>query len=513
MRSFLCLLFLNLLYTYSCAQNNLQPTNSYYRDQLYQTNRLVQYTGSNFLPVSESEYDIIHIIRDSSILYNDVAVGLLRKHMVELKGKDYQLNISALGNFSLGKDVLDTLKPKLFQNTRGIVVEGDLFKNFSFSTSFFENQARFSSFESQFIKNNGEYYTYWNGYSQQNGVVSGGARTKPFKTDAFDYAYAIGNFIYKPIEKLSIIAGNNQQFIGAGYRSMLLSNSSCGTPYIRLDYKLNSKWTFNYLRSRYMNLVRKKTYNTVEGYYQPKGFSANYITFQPNKKLSLSFFEGGTWSMGDSLSTKAVNPLFFTPVPGISLLVKSNQTYSVYGLNGSYTLGRNYRFYVQMAIGRENQQYAAQVGVRAYDLMKLKNSLIQIEFNMASKNMYTSSNARLNYSNYNLPIAHIRGTGFKELLIRFNWEYKRYFFDLKSSNYFLSEYNSDALLPLRLANQIQRGIILNEQLEVGFRFNPKLNVNIFGSLLWRNEMFDTTKSNLIFQVGIRTGLMSQYNDY
>jgi hypothetical protein len=176
-------------------------------------------------------------------------------------------------------------------------------------------------------------------------------------------------------------------------------------------------------------------------------------------------------------------------------------------------LGENYRFYGQMAFGRGNQQYAAQIGVRAYDLMKLKNSLIQIEFNMASKNMYNSSNARLNYSNYNLPIAHIRGTGFKELLIRFNWEYKRYYMDLKSSNYFLSEYNSDALLPVRLANQLQSGIILNEQLEVGFRFNPKLNVNIFGSLLWRNEMFDTTKSNLVFQVGIRTGLMSQQNDY
>jgi hypothetical protein len=513
MRYFLSFIFLKVLLSYSYSQNNLQPINSYYRDQLYQTDRRVQYTGSNFLPVSESEYNIIHVIRDSSILYNDVAVGLLQKHMVELKGKDYQLNISALGNFSLGRDVLDTLKPKLFQNTRGVLIEGDLFKNFSFSTSFFENQARFSSFESQFVKNNGEYYSYWNGYSQQNGVVSGGARTKPFKTDAFDYAYAIGNFIYKPIEKLSIIAGNNQQFIGAGYRSMLLSNSSCGTPYLRLDYKLNSKWSFNYLRSRYMNLVRKRNYTTVEGYYQPKGFSANYITYQPNKKLSLSFFEGSTWSMGDSLTTKAVNPLFFAPVLGFSLLVKSNQTYSIYGLNVSYILGENYRFYGQVAVGRGSQQNAVQIGIRAYDLMKLKNSLIQIEFNMASKNMYISSNARLNYSNYNLPIAHIRGTGFKELLIRFNWEYKRYFIELKSSNYFLSEYNSNALLPLKLTNQLQNGIILNEQLEVGFRFNPKLNVNIFASLLWRNEAIDTTKSNLLFQVGIRTGLMSQHNDY
>jgi len=56
-------------------------------------------------------------------------------------------------------------------------------------------------------------------------------------------------------------------------------------------------------------------------------------------------------------------------------------------------------------------------------------------------------------------------------------------------------------------------VILNNQVEVGFRFNTKLNVNIFGNMIWRTEMLDVTKSNLIFQAGIRTGLMSQYNDY
>ena len=508
------LLFLVFCFSFfGLSQNNLISTHSYYRDQLMNSTRPNSYAGNGFLPITESDYNLPSAIRDSSVLYNDLAVGLLRKHMVELEGKDYFLTISAIGQLSLGSDLLDTSKANLFQNTRGILVEGDLFKNFSFSTSFFENQARFSEFERQYVADHGELYTYWYGYQQQNGVVPGAARTKPFKVNAFDYAYAIGSFIYKPLKQVSIIAGNNQQFIGSGYRSMLLSDNACGSPYFRVDYKLNSKWTFNYLRARHMNLVRKKTYNTVEGYYQPKGFSANYISYQVSKQSVISFFEGSTWSMGDSLATKSLNPLYFIPVPGVSALVSKN-TYTIYGLNYSQILFSNFRIYSQIAIGSGGKnQFAAQIGTRYHNPYNLKNTMVQMEFNMASKNMYSDSHARLNYSNYNLPLAHVKGTGFKELLLRFNTEIQRYYIDLKSSTYFLNNFVSQALLPVRITSIERNGMVLNNQLEVGFRFNSKLNVNLFGSIILRNEIIDNTKSNLIFQAGIRTGLMSQYNDY
>jgi hypothetical protein len=471
------------------------------------------YTGNGFLPIAESDYNLPHLIRDSSVLYNELAVDFLRKHMVEIEGKDYFLTISAIGQLSAGRDLKDTTKTNLFQNTRGVLVEGDLFKNFSFSTSFFENQARFSDFESQFVKNNGEFYTNWYGFNQQNGVVPGAARTKPFKTNAFDYAYAIGSLIYKPIKQLSIIAGNNQQFIGSGYRSMLLSDNSCGSPYLRLDYKLNSKWTLNYLRARHMNLVRKKTYNTVEAYYQPKGFSANYISYLLSNESSISFFEGSTWSMGDSLSTKSLNPLFFIPIPGMSALISKN-TYSIYGLNYSQIFYSKFRMYVQLAVGSVGKnQFASQIGCRMYNPGKMKNFMFQVEYNFASKNMYSDANARLNYSNYNLPLAHIKGTGFNEILLRLNTEIQRYYIDFKSSTYFLNDYNSRALLPVRLTSLGSDGVVLNNQLELGFRFNSKLNVNIFGNAIWRTEMLDIFKTNLIFQAGFRTGLMSHYNDY
>jgi hypothetical protein len=207
-----------------------------------QSGRSNPYVGSGFLPIIESDYNLNQRIQDSSVFYSDFTIGLNRKHMVELEGKDYFLTISALGHLSVGRDLLDTSNLNLFQNTRGVLVEGDLFKNFSFSTSFFENQARFSAFESQFVADHGEMYTYWYGYQQQNGVVPGAARTKPFKVNAFDYAYAIGSLIYKPIKRLSIVAGNNQQFIGSGYRSMLLSDNYFPHNVCMTSVTKNNEW-------------------------------------------------------------------------------------------------------------------------------------------------------------------------------------------------------------------------------------------------------------------------------
>ena len=50
-------------------------------------------------------------------------------------------------------------------------------------------------------------------------------------------------------------------------------------------------------------------------------------------------------------------------------------------------------------------------------------------------------------------------------------------------------------------------------MEVGLKFNKKLNLSVFSSVLWRREMMEITNSNLAFHLGIRTGLLNQPNDY
>jgi len=518
MRKLIVILLYFLVHSVS-AQHNLISTHSFYRDQLFSnrkdisSNQVNIYKGNSFLPLTENRYYLPTYLKDTSILYYDFAEIIFKKHLIEVKSKDCFLTISPMMDLSIGRDLKDSSSTNLFQNTRGILIEGHLFNNFSFSTSFFENQARFSSYEQLFINERGEFRPTSSGYAQENGSISGATRTKTFKTKGYDYAYAIGNIIYSPHKKIDLIAGNNQQFIGSGYRSMLLSDNSSYSPYFRVDYYISKRLSFNYLRSRNMNLVRKKTFTTVEGFYQPKGLSVNYITFHASDNVNISLFDGSIWAMGDSLKTRPVNPLFYNPIPIVSAFLNDSVTYSIQGFNLNWQLGQNIRSYAQFAIGKfDFKQIAYQIGFRIYDPLKLKKSMVQLEFNSASNNMYQSQFSRLNYSNYNLPLAHTKGNAFKELVLRFNWEYKRCYLDVKSISYYLENFNRTALLPIPKNNNTPNGFVFHNQLELGYRFNKKINLTIFANAIYRYD--DTSKSqNFIVSTGIRTALINHYNDY
>lgn len=518
MTRFLILIFLSLV-TWVSGQQNLISTHVFYRDQLFAVRKdslkgkSNGYKGNSFLPVTEKRYNLPRYLKDTSLQYYDLSEIAYKKHLFEINGKDCFLTVSPLIDLTVGRDLNDTIKTNLFNNTRGIIIEGDLFKNFSFSTSLYENQSRFSAYEMSYAKSRGEFYTYWYGYGQQNAVIPGGTRTKPFKTNGYDYAYAIGNIIYSPHKKVDLIAGNNQQFIGSGYRSMLLSDNSSYAPYFRVDYYISPRFSFNYLRSRNMNLVRKKTYSTVEGYYQPKGLAINYFTFNASTKLNLSLFEGSTWSMGDSLSTKSVNPIFYNPVPFVASFLSDSLTYAIQGININLILKNNIRTYGQFALGKfDFKQKAVQIGIRYYDFLNLKKSLFQLEYNYASKTMYQSPFSRLNYSNFNLPLAHTKGNAFHEFVLRFNYEINRVYLDFKSITYLLKDYNSMSLLPVIKTSLLNSGMLYHNQLELGYRMNKKLNLNFFANAVFRKDMIQN-KAYFVVTTGIRTALINHYNDY
>lgn len=499
------------------GQQNSYLLNSFFKDNLFNNSMDDSYIGTSFLPVFESEYNLSKTLRDSSVQYYDLTETLFKKHLFEAKGSNYYLTISPIVDLNIGKDRADTNERRLFQNTRGIFIEGDLFNNFSFSTSFYENQGRFSNYESAYYSSVGELYPNQTAgtYTTQNAVIPGSARTKPFKTDGFDYAYATGNIIYRPHQKILLSAGNTSHFVGDGYRSMLLSDNSIPAPFFRGNFQLSKKWHFNYLRMRLINLMRKPASTTVEAYYETKGYSSNYVTFQATKKLAVSLFEGIIWSKGDSILSKKVHPVYYNPLPFLaSALLSSNEIYALHGLNISFAPFPSHRLYSQFAIGNLNShQTAFQIGYRGYNFFGSKNFMIQLEYNNVTKGMYQSDNPRLNYSHYNLPLAHVKGNSFQEFILRSNYEKNRIYLDIKSVYYLLKDYSPLSLLSVSKDIPLESGPVFLQQVEVGYRFNKKMNLTIFGNWQYRTEMLSINqKANLLF-IGIRTGINNHYNDF
>jgi hypothetical protein len=494
------------------GQSQLEPIGSYFKDQLYKKN-----TCASFLPISKSQekWTCSFGERQNDTLLPAKTKRFRDGHLIKVKGEDFKLEISPLFNFSLGKDLLDSSNQFLYQNSRGIIILGDITPRFSFSTSFYENQARFSSYENSYMKEHGEIYpTVNNQYNVQNAVVPGAARTKPFKNGGFDYGYAIGNFVFRATKNITVIAGNNQQFIGAGYRSLLLSDNAVGSPYIRVDYQFFPRWTFNYLRSRLLNLVRKPNYTTVEGNYQAKGLAVNYISFAATSRLTISLFDGAIWAKGDSLKTSALNPLYYSPVPFLAHLVSDSTAYAITGLNFNWVINSNVRLYGQAAFARcEKIETAFQLGGRSYEFVGLKSLFMQVEYNQVSSHMYQAPAQFLSYSQYNLPLAHTKGNGFREIVFRINWRWKSFGIEGKSIVYQLIDHQKNTLLPITKYSDNENNWLALEQVELSYQINKKLNLSVFSNLTYRFNSPSIDQKNLLLNAGIRTSLINHYNDY
>ena len=512
---FLLTLFLGSFIVFS--QQNLIATSSFYKDKLFSPFNSTSFSNGSFLPICESQFNLNKKIQDTSKQYYQYTAYLFKKHLFEIKGDDYYLTLSPVLDYNLGRDKNDSLGSRLIQNTRGFFIEGDLGKSFSFSSSFYENQSQFNNYEKAYYLSAGELTPNGKVYvSDNNAVIPGGARTKPFKIDGFDYAYAIGNVVYSPSKRLQIIGGNNSHFIGSGYRSLLLSDNSVYTPYIRMNIKISEKWSFVYLRTRLLNLMRRPIHTTVEAYYEPKGFSVNYLTYKASDKFNISLFEGIVWSKGDSVASTKVNSLYYNPIPGVSeiFVTDHNKMNSLLGLNAEYLINSKHRVYSQLAMSNLNDKYLAfQLGYRGYNFEFLKNFMLQLEYNNVPTPLYTSPNSRLNYSNYNLPLAHTKGNGFQEYIIRSNYEYRRFYIDLKIIVYQLNGFRNGSLLAVDNKSLMQIGTLQHDQIEIGYRFNRKLNLSFFGSYIFRNDLSTPEKLTKFFNVGIRTGLINHYNDF
>lgn len=514
-RDFVLVFFVVFSFSF-IAQQNLIPIHSFYKDQLFANKGAEPYNEGSFFPVNESKYNLIPFINDSTKQYYKFTNVLFKKYLVEVKGKDFYIKISPAIDFSMGRDLTDTISRKLFQNTKGLHAEGTLFKNFSFATSFYENQGRFANYETAYYSSLGELYPNATTYAPQNAVVPGGGRTKPFKGDGFDYAYAIGYFVYAPFKFLSITAGNNSQFVGDGHRSLLLSDNSYSAPYFRIDWKISPKFNFTYLRARNMNLMRRPASGSVESYYEAKGYSVNYFTYKPINKISLSVFESGMWNRGDSLNSKNSHPLYYNPVPFLSglALKGKNKVVSLLGLNLSYQVGKLHRLYGQVAMNDYDvKKMGFQLGYRGYNYFGLKDFMLQVEYNYTANQMYETSNRRLNYSHYNLPLAHVKGNGFQEVLLRTNYEIKRVYAEITAVYYLLSNYSSTSLLPYNNPQTFANNNVFYGSVEIGYRFNRKMNFSVFGNYTFRTiddpAMLTTNQLN----IGIRTGFINHYKDF
>lgn len=485
-------------------------------------------------------YDLAGVYKQN-MLKKDSWLGrkLWNENFVAIQGEQYWFTMNPIFDFRLGKDFSSKTVNNTFVNTRGIQIQGGLGEQLFFSTSIYESQGRFAD--------------YYNAYAvsiRPSGgnpaIIPGIGIAKEFKKDAFDFPSAEANLTYVPNKMINLQLGYGRNFIGDGYRSLLTSDAASPYPFFKIN---TTFWKIKYTNT-YMWLKDVRDAVTVDRTYATKYMANHYLSWNASKRLNIGFFESVIWTNNNNrgFDMNFVNPIIFyrsvefssssrsgNAALGITSKYKWNSKVNLYGqfLLDEFSLGD-----MKSGNGSWKNKYAVQLGAKYYDAFKVKNLLLQMEYNAVRPYVYSHSNVLTNYAHNNQSMGHLWGSNFREIVGIARYYKGRLFADAKLvygikgldyaesgpfSNYGSNIYrnyeddrHSDTGVKIGQGNKTT---IMIADLQAGYVVNPTMNLKIFGNLIYRNfnpsaETATAFKSNTTwFSIGLRSDLFNWYYDF
>jgi len=448
---------------------------------------------------------------------------LFNEHLLQYNADDYNFYASFLPDFLIGHS---SDNGTTWLNTRGVIAGGRLGKNFTFRAEFYENQGKF-----------GQYVDNW---SRQSLVVPGQGQWKNFNDGkAFDFAYSSALLDYKAGKYLDFQLGYDKNFIGDGYRSMLLSDNSFNYPFFKVVANVG-RVQYTTMWAQFLDM--KYPVASYDNGYRKKWGVFNYLDWNVTSKLSIGLFEAVIWQDSDSTGKRGfdmsyANPILFLRPVEFSLGSPDN---ALMGLNIKYAFSANSAAYGQFILdefkfkeftsgdGWWANKFGGQIGFRSNNIFQLPHLNILSEVNAARPYTYSQRSTLNNYGHANQPLAHPMGANFIEWVNLADYQYKRWFFkgevliaqygvDTAGINYGMNIFKSYDTRNKDYGNHIGQGLKTNLtfiQGTVAFLLNPKINLRLELSVAARREktLYYDNKE-LLFQLGLRSSFRQLYYDF
>ena len=229
------------------------------------------------------------------------AKKLWNEHLVQLQGKDYWFTIDPIFDLEVGKDSEADFSTT-YNNTRGLLVRGGLGKNFNFYTSVFESQGRFAQYVNDYAES-------LKAFGPDPAIIPGRGIGKQFKTDSYDYPVAEAYLSYTPAKFINIQFGHGKNFIGDGYRSLLVSDVASPHTFLKFNTKF---WKIKYTNT-WMWLKDVRPEVTVDKAFLTKYMANHYLSWNVSKRLNIGLFESVLWinTNGRGFDVNYLNPIIF----------------------------------------------------------------------------------------------------------------------------------------------------------------------------------------------------------
>lgn len=465
--------------------------------------------------LDQKAYD--YTFEDTSKHYYDFTVFLYKRNLLDINKGDVHIDADILLGLEIGKsNVLGRKEStRILTNTRGVRVAGDIGKNVSFETRFYENQFYFPD--------------YLDSIAFRRGVAFGRGRSKNFKIAGYDVGNSSGYISIKATQQLNVQFGHDKLFYGHGYRSLLLSDNASNYPMLKLQYvSKNAKWAYQSVNALMQSLSRVPLTSSAEALFKRKAASFRYLSFKPTKQLELGLFEGVIYNKyQENIGMVPVHYSFYIPVIGVSTAVNGLQgkNNSLLGLNANYEF-KQFNIFGQLALD-DFSKIGFQLGGNWMEPFGLKKNWFHLELNSVAPGAYThdSENVLQNYTHTNQELAHPIGASFKEVVAIYHFEKGKWFAEteIAYSRRLRANCGPNGENILQ-ANDPLLCLVYSEskistfywKLEAGHNFNLKTKMQAYFGVYSRgltNKSSSTgNQSELYYTVGLRMNLDNFYYD-
>lgn len=260
----------------------------------------------------------------------------------------------------------------------------------------------------------------------------------------FRYFDFEGSLEYSPTENIRFSAGKERNFLGAGIRSLLLSDNSNSYPYFKSEIDV---WKIKYIWL-IADMYDKSVLGAVSpDYVTDKRVFMHYLSLNIGKYINFNFFESVLSTKYDeNFNDRNYDWSYYNPVifyrPAEFANGTSDNALMGAGLNFKYKKTILYtQFMLDDLIVSEfknktgwwGNKFGVQAGIKSYDLFKVPNLFFALEYNAVRPYTYSHGKVNLNYGNYYTPLAHPLGANFEELALVLNYRNSRLIFNVELS--------------------------------------------------------------------------------
>ncbi|HEX8270089.1 MAG TPA: gliding motility protein RemB [Flavobacterium sp.] len=463
---------------------------------------------------------------------------IFNENFVQVQGEGYWFTVNPILDLQFGKSEPGKVK-YTYVNTRGIRFEGGLGQQINFTSTIFESQGRFADYFNRLADSLAP-------AGGNPAIIPGMGIAKRFKEDSYDFPLAEANLAYTPSRFFNLNLGYGRNFIGDGYRSLLLSDGASPYPYVKIN---TSFWKIKYTNIyTWLKDVRPEV--TIDRTYATKFMASHFLSWNMTKRLNVGFFESVVWTNQNDrgFDMSFVNPIIF--YRSVEFASSSRSGNALLGLTAKYKWSNQINMYGQflldefsladMKAGEKSwkNKYGYQLGAKYFNAFNIDNLLLQVEYNNVRPYVYAHSNPLTNYGHNNQSLGHQWGGNFREFIAIARYHSGRYFADAKftigkrgleyndETDQF--NYGSDIYKDYEENRPFETNVVIGQgnttnifiaDLQAGYLVNPATNLKLFGSVIYRNfDPMDQTvstfkESTTWYSIGLRADIFNWYFDY